>query len=159
MFANDHFNELPWQAPAAKGGALEPAAGGNVVSIFQVLTNELVTPKVLICPADQRRSRVNTFTQLAKSHISYFVALEARQENYNDVMTGDRNITGGPIANEIMSLPITNNAAGWDRNLHKFQGNIGLADGSVQQVTPTLLNTQLQKMVTKGMDTVHLLNP
>jgi prepilin-type processing-associated H-X9-DG protein len=38
----------------------------------------------------------------------------------------------------------TNSAAGWATTIHTNAGNIGLADGSVQQTTPQMLRSQLK---------------
>ena len=62
-FAHDHSGRLPMQVPANAGGSLEYVqnayrlAGEFELTFhhFQVLATELITPKVLLCPADTRR--------------------------------------------------------------------------------------------------------
>jgi hypothetical protein len=66
-------------------------------------------------------------------------------------MTGDRNITGGTAANKILNWNHT--AAGnanWSTAIHVSQGNIGLSDGSAQQVTAAALKKQMTNDLAEG---------
>ena len=108
------------------------------------MSNELVTPKVLACNSDTYRTRTGDFTKFSNANLSYFVGLDAREENPQLILTGDRNITGGTLSNGFLRLLPTNAAAGWTTQIHSNAGNIGLADGSVQQVIPATLQRQLQ---------------
>ncbi len=59
------------------------------------------------------------------------------------VVAGDRNLTNGfPPTNGMLYLT-TNQNVGWTKELHKFEGNIALGDGSVQQAN----NARLQKEI------------
>ena len=54
-------------------------------------------------------------------------------------LSGDRNLTNGlPVTNNVLYLA-TNRPTGWTRELHNCQGNVGLADGSVQQFSSSRL--------------------
>ncbi len=104
----------------------------NVFSCFQVMSNELSTPKVIICPADKREP-AEDFNHLSNENISYFVGLDVTNEADPEMLLyGDRNITNGlaPIRG-ILRLP-PNRPVGWTAAIHNRVGNIGLADGSVQ---------------------------
>ena len=158
MFANDHGDEFPWRVPGAKGGAAEAADMGNILPSYQAISNELVNPKPLWCPTDLQREAANDYGRVSNANLSYFICREGHDGYPDTIITGDRNITGGTISNGALVLSLVKEA-GWDTKLHNSVGNIGLADGSTLQVTPALLNAQLQKMATKGIDTVHLLNP
>ncbi len=51
-----HDNEsgqIPWRVPTADGGTYRNPKSGNAFREFDCLTNELVTPKILHCPADK----------------------------------------------------------------------------------------------------------
>ena len=107
------------------------------------MSNELASPVILICPAesDRMRTRATNFDFLSNSNVSYFVGLDASETNPQLILSGDRNITNGtPLKNAMLDLT-TNTAAGWNAELHNGVGNIGLADGSVQQVSITGLQT------------------
>jgi hypothetical protein len=51
-------------------------------------------------------------------------------------------IIGGTLERPNLMLVRTNRVMSWSNNLHVLAGNVGLADGSVQQVTATQLNQQ-----------------
>jgi hypothetical protein len=80
LFANDHQEKLPWQVPEASGGALERPLNDPTLQ-FLAISNELTTPKVLLCVDDQDRSRVSNFVGLSRANISYFIGLNASCPN------------------------------------------------------------------------------
>ena len=115
---------------------------GDVFRYFQALSNQLSTPQLLICPADNRTPATN-FGSLSNTNLSYFVGLEATDTEPQMVLSGDRNITNGPLPpNRIMTIT-SNSVVGWTRQIHQLQGNIGLADGSVQQFSTSHLREAL----------------
>ena len=68
------------------------------------------------------------------------VGLDADESRPQTILSGDRNITNGlPRSSGILSLE-PDRPAGWTAEIHIEQGNIGLADGSVQQVTESQLS-------------------
>ena len=62
IWEGDNNDKMPMQVSAKKGGAMEPTARGNVATVFQVLSNQLWTPKVLICPVDANHIVAKNFT-------------------------------------------------------------------------------------------------
>ena len=76
-----------------KGGTMEFTTGADTFRHFQVMSNELSTPKILVCPADTRVAATN-FVRLKNQNVSYFVGLEANDANPQRFLDGDRNITG-----------------------------------------------------------------
>jgi len=101
-----------------------------------VMSNELSTPKVLVCPQDKSHlpPAANFSSQLV-SHISYFVGLDAEQDHPQMFLSGDDNfaIGGVPVKSGLLKLS-TNAPVTWTAARHKNAGNIGLADGSVETV-------------------------
>jgi prepilin-type N-terminal cleavage/methylation domain-containing protein len=138
---NDHF---PMQTPATNG-TLELAAFCPAYLHFQVMSNELTTPKILLCAEDAQRptSATNWTSDLSNGKISYFVGLAADEAHPQMFLTGDRNVTNGQAANSRFVDLTTNRPVGWTHELHKVQGNIGLADGSVQQFSTARLQEAL----------------
>jgi prepilin-type processing-associated H-X9-DG protein len=129
-------NELhPTQISTNSGGAMELLVRQEVWPVFQVMSNELNTPKILICPADVRQVAPD-FARLRNTNLSYFVSRDARQDSPGSLLTGDRNleVAGRPVPAGRLTLT-TNQATGWTTNQHNHAGNVGLADGSVQQVS------------------------
>jgi hypothetical protein len=99
--------------------------------------NELSTPKLLICPEDTMHTVASNFsTGFDNSHLSYFVGLVTNDDNPQMILSGDDNflVNGKPVQPGILNL-WTNSSVVWAKTRHISVGNIGLADGSVQQVT------------------------
>ena len=129
--------------PLAKGGTKECDTGADTFRHFQVMSNELSTPKILICPADTRTA-ANNFPRLKNQNISYFVGLEANDMNPQMFLDGDRNITGASEPqNGILKL-VPGQRASWTEKIHVNQGNVGLSDGSVQQYSNAMLSNALK---------------
>lgn len=120
---------------------MESTTNGAVFFTFVVMSNELNTPKILICPADVRRPAANFGPGLANSNISYFVGVNADETQPQMLLSGDRNLTNGTLPANRLLLLTTNSAPGWDHRLHKFRGNIALSDGSVQSSSTPQLRT------------------
>jgi prepilin-type processing-associated H-X9-DG protein len=127
------------------GGALENVATGDVAHCFQVMSNELRTPKVLICPADKSRFPATSFvTNFSNANISYFINPDASESYPQEIMTGDANlaIDGIPVKSGLIVLP-SNAQVSWTASLHGSVGNIGYADGSIAEVSTAGLQSSL----------------
>ena len=75
------------------GGAMELVATGNVAACFQVMSNELSTPKILLCPEDTHRTYATNFsTGFSGANISYFVNPDAAEAYPQMIMLGDDNL-------------------------------------------------------------------
>jgi hypothetical protein len=129
----DYGNKYPMSVPTNKGGSMEFGAGDKMYMLFQVMSNEINNPKVLVCPADNQDPAAD-FTHLNNNNLSYFVGLDADETYPSMLFTGDRNLVTNGVA-VIPGLVVikTNDVAGWSGSIHKFVGNFGLADGSVQR--------------------------
>jgi competence protein ComGC len=144
MWSNEHEEKFPWQVSGASNGTLEFAESPAVFRHFLALSNELTSPKVLVCNSDKNASRESDWTKLNNAHLSYFVGLDSNHALPQTILSGDRNIIGGMLAsNGIVRFSFTNEA-GWNQDMHKGAGNIGLGDGSVMQVTANSLGKQIQ---------------
>jgi prepilin-type processing-associated H-X9-DG protein len=109
------INGFPWRVLISMGGT-EPDSGlkpGNAYREFLTISNELSTPKPLVCPADKKKIPASHFGNtpdgglangsFANNSISYFVSLDAGtrvlngqslvafDQSQNQVVTGDRN--------------------------------------------------------------------
>jgi prepilin-type processing-associated H-X9-DG protein len=143
IWAGDNGDKYPMAVPMAKGGTMEFADGANTFRHFQVMSNELSTPKILICPNDDRSAAV-TFARLKNQNVSYFIGLDAQEEFPQRLLDGDRNITGAAEPeNGILKLT-PGGPASWTAAIHNNQGNVGLADGSVQQYSSSALRQALK---------------
>jgi prepilin-type processing-associated H-X9-DG protein len=133
IFAEDNSERFPMEVPVKDGGSKEFVQFGLVVPHFLVVSNELSTPKLLVCPRDKRHEAAN-FNELRGENISYFVGLEASQTNPQSMLAGDRNVTNGSPGNDRLCFLTTNQPVGWTREIHQHSGNVVFGDGSVQQV-------------------------
>ena len=79
IWSLDNEDQFPFNVSATKGGTLELCARGeggfdqNSFRHFQVMSNELNTPKILICPADPSKQLAANFSNLQANNVSYLV--------------------------------------------------------------------------------------
>jgi len=144
IFATDNGERFPMEVPVKEGGSKEFVQFGLVLPHFLVISNELSTPKLLVCPRDQRQEAAN-FKELRGENISYFVGLDASQTNSQSLLAGDRNITNGSSGKDRILFLATNQPVGWTKDIHQYAGNVVLSDGSVQQVDSAGLQQTLRK--------------
>lgn len=176
MWSNDHGEKFPWlveqyiqgQCDAGDGANQDCPAGGwdravddGNVTIFRSISNELNSPKVLVCTSDDRSkassfdtTRDNPYERYNQS--SYFIGLRAEETAPQTILSGDRNISGGGSGRRrSWNDDNPNNIdAGWGNSIHRTQGNIGLADGSGDQVTVQDLRKQIAAAVANAGEQV-----
>jgi len=201
-WVNDHESgQVPWRTfsplpPRGFGTAANnddgtrPAPGslkpGNAWYEFLWLSNELSTPKILVCPSDKVKAKniaddwSNTapfgFRYLNNSALSYWVGLDSGTINQGGTVSafeqaslqtwgGDRNIRvdnpsgncSGGVNNIATSSPRGVTVTAWTNAIHGVSGNLGILDGSVQGVNQTGLIDLLKVADDDG--NVHLLMP
>jgi prepilin-type N-terminal cleavage/methylation domain-containing protein len=128
---------LPMAVSVTNGGTLELVASGVVFPHFQVMSNELSTPTILVCPDDAGRAIATNFTtDFADSRISYFIGVDSNATNPQMVLAGDRNLTLNGLVGLRGLVSLTSNApVAWQAtNLHRTHGTVALGDGSAQSV-------------------------
>jgi prepilin-type N-terminal cleavage/methylation domain-containing protein len=140
IFAHDHGGRFPMEVPTSEGGSEEfVTAGESINGTFyfsyrhlQTLANELVVPRILICPSDLTRAPAMSFGVLQNSNVSYFVGVDANYNLPNSVLAGDRNITNDAKA----TASLVRGAYGlrWTSELHFFKGNVLFSDTHVEQL-------------------------
>lgn len=134
LWAGDNNDKMPMQVSTNLGGTMEYVISGSVSPHFSVMSNELGTPKIVLCPADAKRTWATNFASLGDSNVSYFAAIEMEDVIPEMWGSGDRNLAAGgqPLKSGLFWMP-TNRAMSWTSQIHNNKGNISLADGSVQQ--------------------------
>jgi type II secretory pathway pseudopilin PulG len=143
IWEGDHGDKFPMSVPAARSGTMEFTTGAGTYHHYQVMSNELSTPKILVCPADTRTPAAN-FVRLKNQNVSYFVGLDANDAHPQRFLSGDRNITGASAPeNGILKL-VPGGPVSWTEAIHGNQGNVGLSDGSVQQFSNAGLTEALK---------------
>jgi competence protein ComGC len=128
----DNGDRLPMQVSVTNGGTMELVASGLVYPHFQVLSNELSTPKVLVCPNDEKRSYATNFAiDFTDRNLSYFVNTDAINDAGSSLLCGDRNITNRrPTGSRLVSLTTADTIA-WTKEIHFQKGYLGFGDGRV----------------------------
>ncbi|HEX7860368.1 MAG TPA: type II secretion system protein [Verrucomicrobiae bacterium] len=169
IFATDNGDRFPMQVPASEGGTSDilptaPASPGSGEQLkiwrhFAALSNELSTPKIVICPSDSGRTEASNWNSNKvgtlepfnnNKNISYFIAGAADETKPQAYLSGDRNITNTPGRNlnsksGWFALGTNTTAAvGWTKDAHNEQGDICMGDGSVQQFSSSRLKQSLR---------------
>jgi hypothetical protein len=114
VWAIDNNGNFPFNVSTNQGGTLElclPGSDGfdrNAAFHFQVMSNELSTPKILVCPADTKKQPALDFRRLQSENLSYQVFSGT---NVTEVYPG-----------QVLAVCLIHN-------------NVLLCDGSVQTVT------------------------
>jgi competence protein ComGC len=145
MWEDDHGGKFPMQTSVTNGGTMEMTDGRSVWIDFAVMSNELSTPIILVCPADKSRLCATNFAVgFNNANVSYFVGLDASESQPEMFLSGDDNfaIDGVPVKSGLLELS-TNLPVAWTDARHKSSGNIGIVDGSVQQILTANLQEAL----------------
>jgi prepilin-type processing-associated H-X9-DG protein len=119
------------QVSVTNGGTMEFVASGRAYPHFQVISNELGTARILLCPNDGERVCATNFFDLKDRNLSYFLNVDAREGDSASLLSGDRNITNrAPERDRLVSLTGANTIA-WTEHIHSEKGNLCFGDGSV----------------------------
>lgn len=175
IFATDNTDQFPMQISTNSGGTAEYLSNVKAVwTHYAALSNELNTPKIVLCPSDSDRTEATTFTRNpaansglvgfnGNKNTSYFVGLSAQETFPQMFLSGDRNMTNSATGanstkrdqanvngiGQIASLgtnqiSTAKDGAGWTGQLHQNQGNACMGDGSVQQMSSSRLRESLK---------------
>jgi len=175
-WANDNDGKFPCQVKVALGGALMAATANDTpftaaaedpgyaewVDNFRALSNELVTPKILVCPEDKGKVIAEEWNLMTGAeNVSYFVGLSAEQSRPITMLSGDGNILGGgggldPYWNIYAGSSID---AEWDVTLHKNHGHLLQTDGSVQYTSTPQLREHIGSILALGVTNVAISKP
>jgi hypothetical protein len=141
---------------------------------FAALSNELSTPKIVICPSDGNRVEANNFTLIKPAgargnnvvpfnqnmNVSYFIAPGADETRPQAFLSGDRNITNvsrtkvtEDMYTALGNFSDTKIPLGWTKDLHQEQGDICMGDGSVQQMSTSRLKQSTKDADDTGVTT------
>lgn len=151
LFAVDHNGRFPMQVAPRDGGSANFANAARLVGgdfyfayrHFQVLSNDLGTPQLLICPADTRSS-TNRFVYLQNANVSYFVNVAAENGKTTSILAGDRNLTNDYATVGSSFLLNANSVLRWTGEMHRYRGNVLFGDAHVEELNrPALLISPL----------------
>jgi competence protein ComGC len=134
-WALDCGDQYPSGVTVNNGGAKEQLELGNVFFNFLVMSNEIGTPKILVCPEDgEKTAKADFGCGFNNANVSYFVGADAVDTFPQTFLTGDRNLAheNKPLPPGIFVWTSNRSALSWTKAIHNECGNVGLADGSVQ---------------------------
>lgn len=175
LWGNDHDDTTPQETLIAQGGTRGHALAANVWLHFSWISNELASPKLLLCPSDSG-SAARDFTgdptggylnpNFANRATTYFLGYRAANfmTHLEAPIAGDRNlstsgVSGCPQFNTGLAIPTIFGSATtqWAPGLHGSVGNILIWDGHVVQAN----SERLQKLFTINSDnaTKHIITP
>jgi len=146
IFEEDNAGRFPMQLSTNDGGSMEFVDGPFAFRHFQVMSNELSTPRILLCSSDKTRRCATNFGAdfNSNSKISYLVGVDAATNMANMLLSGDRNIQSDAKLQRGILVITTNQYVRWTKEIHRGNGNVLLLDGSVQQLTSAALNGALK---------------
>jgi len=144
LWADNNDGKFPWKVDQSLGGG-KPNGTGNAKVNFQLslVSSELASTKVLLCPNDVRSDPATNFATISLTNVSYALCNEADEMRPRVFVAIDRNLvgfdyTGLPdnINCFILTSPDTGaRTAKWRRGICHGE-NVGMAalsDNSVQQ--------------------------
>ena len=135
-WASDNHDHLPMQVSVTNGGTMELVASGLVFPHFRVVSNELSTPRILVCPIDKNKTSATNFeSDLKDRNLSYFINVDAIAGNGSSLLCGDRNLRNKALADSRFVRISSTSIIGWNRDMHWEKGNVAFADGSVAAFT------------------------
>ena len=158
VWGGDNNDKFPMQVSVTEGGTMELVKSGVVYMHFLVMSNELATPKVLVCPQDTTRTYAKSFDQnFSDRNVISFVGVDADPTNPAMILAGDDNLAvGGTWAKRGLLSLGTNAPVAWTAERHVNVGNVVMADDSVQQLTTQGLR---ELLVRTGVATNRLAIP
>lgn len=156
LWGGDHGEQLLWNASMADGGTRLHPLSANAWIHYAYLSNELASPKILLCPSDTGTPAREFSGDPSSGYLhpnfrnratSYFlnahpngVVLGTPFLYGNDILLGDRNIpvdgsTACSVFAQAFYIPIhpVRPTFAWKEGLHGVNaGNLLLFDGQVQ---------------------------
>jgi len=154
LFGNDNGEKFPWDV----------LPNQTPKEWIEASTNEINSPKILYCPSDGTRTRSPGWYNPGgtpfdyKLNFSYFCGTNADETKPQTILSGDQNITGGsgsPANCTRWTDPDTTTMnAAFDNTIHVSAGNLGLGDGSSQQMNQQTLKRQISAALQSGSSEV-----
>ena len=155
-------------------------ARNNAWFQFAWISNELATPKILVCPSDQGvgipRAMANDFSDsvdggflsaaFKNGAVSYSIWLHSFFSSPRSILSGDRNIRydvpfGGCASglNLVQTIYRGSSSARWTNAIHGVSGNLLFTDGSVEQSSSPDLRRYVNLPGQDDNGSVHFISP
>ena len=165
----------PWITFVSRGGTRPDGnfKAGNAWFEFTALSNELITPRILACPADAGVKVAAEFSvagplgymnvSMRAQATSYFINMDNLGQVPLMAVTGDRNMRSEGIGScsqgvnnvDLIFLP-SGNPVLWTNAVHGLQGHLLRTDGSVALMTSAAILADYPRLIDDNGN-VHLL--
>ncbi|HWN96584.1 MAG TPA: type II secretion system protein [Methylomirabilota bacterium] len=149
IYSGDHQDKFVFDILQPDGSKVNATTYGSLREHYSYMSNELNNTKIIICPSDGGKSKARDFDlgSLANANISYFISTNADETKPSVILSGDHNIvttTAMTTEKDSFSSDAEADTAVWSAAIHTRAGNLGLSDGSVQQVSDRRLQDQIK---------------
>jgi len=176
LWGGDNGERYPMRVPSTEGGPPQQTliagytsgqACPNMYQIFGVMSNELGTPKIVVCPSDGDRNARTNFAMsgtppaasatgannadfFCNIATSYFVGAAADESNPQQYLSGDRNIGNSATFTGTGGTGVGNGVTGYSQNVAAGT----LAPGNCYSLT-SAANTPPGNQNLKWTDKLH----
>jgi prepilin-type N-terminal cleavage/methylation domain-containing protein len=161
VWEGDNNDRYPMAVSTTGGGAEEKIYSAavstgeplnGVTNVWTCMSNELSDAKVLYCPSDNTRggnfaTNWNDLIDARGTNYSYMVGGDATESSPQMILAGDHNIAVNSTSTAFITAangkfsPTTSTTtpspvSAWTKqDIHEGNGNLGISDGSVDQVS------------------------
>lgn len=150
LWADNNEGKFPWKVDQPLGGGKPNGTDNAKVNLqLSLVSNELASTKILLCPSDVRRVSATNFATISLTNVSYALCNEADEKRPRVILATDRNMSGFDFTGLpdnincfVLTSPETGaRSAKWRKGAcHGANiGNVSLSDGSVQQLNDVRL--------------------
>ena len=135
LWEGDNGDKYPMAVPSAQGGVSDlvcnqahttATLAANLYQVFQCMSNQLSTAKVIYCPSDGLANHVQTttnFSAIGNLNVSYFVNGDATEGDPQMVMSGDDNIGTTSTSSAVISTSASRMTTGTQQTASLVTGN------------------------------------
>jgi len=185
LWASDHGDRNTWLTPLSEGGTFGTQNILKNRAFFQMgsISNELVTPRNLVCPADRdvtdARMMATDFSNnnpnggffrpgFQDRALSYTISLHSFYEVPRSILSSDRNIRGdgmdsacftGVGSAQAIYVPHPDVDVVWTNSIHIGTGNVLFNDGSVEHLSSFGLQQAVRAANPGNLRNLHYLAP
>jgi prepilin-type N-terminal cleavage/methylation domain-containing protein len=155
----DNGGRFPWYVDPAEDGS---KGAVEWVDHFRACSNELVTPKLLVCPTDKDKTIAQDWEVMAGyDNVSYFVGLSAKESEPDTLLSGDGRVYGGGGGADLHWNPFVGSSvdATWESKAHGGRGSVVLSDGSAHIFTTEAFREQICAILAGGATNVAISLP
>ncbi len=157
-WALDNDDHYPMLVTTTDGGPpnqaqlmQNPPVAGYLYQVLGVLSNELSTPKVVVCPSDFQRQMQTNFSMIPNDqstvagpffnnwNVSYFLGRDATEDEPQMLLLGDRNIYGGGTLTTLPAI-VPNDGYGNGPNQAIAMGTNFLVGSTAPAWTPSRIH-------------------